>query len=235
MPHFPKGHSVFRDSNFVQNSSKSKLVCFQGWPPPPPQPPEDGSELHSLIIVTSILCLLWYLDLVIYVVTLIYSAKAISCASCLLLLWYLVNFDPLFSAEILPLSVENFLEFVRVSMYWPWFFIGWAWFVQFDLDFYGLVLISRVWSGFLGLALVSMVWSWLLWTWPGFKRMALISTVWSWFLWICQNFYVLVMIFEDGHDFYSLVLTCMVWSGFVVLALIFINLSGFLCIGYDFY
>ena len=59
------------------------------------QPQRNGPELWKLIFVTLMFCLLWCLDLMIYVVTLIYGARDVSFASCLLLLWYFVYFDTL--------------------------------------------------------------------------------------------------------------------------------------------
>ena len=73
-------------------------------------PPTPGKWLwvRNLNVVT--LCA-WYLDLGIYV----YSARAVSYASCLLLIWYLVYFDAFFT---LILWYFDIVTLILVLMLW---------------------------------------------------------------------------------------------------------------------
>ena len=108
-------------------------------------------------------------------------------------------------------------------------YVFWSWFLQFGLDFYGLVLISKDCSGFLHIdLLIFSDWPWCLWFCLGFYGSL-------WFLRIHVNFnpFVVILMFlsktlEAVLDLYSLGLISMSSPGFLCDFLISKNCSRFL-------
>ena len=135
------------------------------------------------------------------------------------LLWICMDFHALHDFYgILPDSHVLVMVFVNSS----WFLCVDHGFIEVCYDVYSF-------ARFLVLVLISMNSSGFLCIGYDFYEFPGISKFWLWLLLDLSGFVWI------GHDSYSFFLMSLVWSRFLDLILIFINWSGLLCIGNDFY